>query len=129
MTRSGLGCPHGSVTITSRSDPLVRALVMTACPCVFCSRCRRAIGPAAHQARLRLVDVGDEQQLLDAILELSSDPAMARRLAERGRATVMERFEIGVVAQAYLDLFSSLVHGPSRPASPAAGLAGNGARG
>jgi glycosyltransferase involved in cell wall biosynthesis len=64
-----------------------------------------------------LVPYDDDAALFGALTELLGSEGLAGRLAEEGRATVLERFDIGTVAARYRDVFSTASvttrHGPS----------------
>ncbi len=72
----------------------------------------RALGPAeitSHGENALQVDCGDEAAMADALLTLLSDPALARRLALKGRETFDSTFSEGVVARRYKDLYEELL--------------------
>jgi glycosyltransferase involved in cell wall biosynthesis/protein-tyrosine-phosphatase len=58
-----------------------------------------------HRANGLLVAPGDEQALADACLELALDPDRARRLGDRSRRVVEERFSHERNGQAVLDVY------------------------
>jgi glycosyltransferase involved in cell wall biosynthesis len=66
-----------------------------------------------------LVPFGNSDRLHAALERLIESEELVRRLAERGRATVLERFNIDVIAGRYLSLFAQT--GGRRPAEPVRG--------
>jgi len=58
-----------------------------------------------------LVPVGDHQAMAAAVRRLHADPALAKRLATRGRVEVTLRFTVESFAQSYARLYSDLVSG------------------
>ena len=82
-----------------------RAVVATAVGCV-----PELVGPDTG----RLVPAGDAPALAAALRELAEDRALAATLGENGAAVARARFDVSVMAQAYLALFVA----DSRPAFP-----------
>lgn len=60
-----------------------------------------------------LVSYGDSEGLRLALRRLLASPELAERLAERARATILERFDIHRITEEYLDLFDRLAQ-PTR---------------
>jgi glycosyltransferase involved in cell wall biosynthesis len=52
-----------------------------------------------------LADIDDVDQFSSAIAQVIADPALAERLGEAGRATLMHQFSEEAVATAYIELF------------------------
>lgn len=55
-----------------------------------------------------LVPVGEVPPLVEALLSLIKNPALARRLTDAGRRKIMERFTTGNLVRAYLELYREL---------------------
>ena len=68
----------------------------------------------------RLVDIGDDRGIANAIVELRADPALARRLAAAGAATVRERFALRSMLDGYDRLYQDSTQGATRSAAPPA---------
>ena len=83
-----------------------RAVVATAVGCV-----PELVGPETG----RLVPAGDAPALAAALCELAVDRALAHALGAQGEVVARARFDVSVMAQAYLRLFED----DSRPAFPA----------
>jgi glycosyltransferase involved in cell wall biosynthesis len=54
----------------------------------------------------RLVPPGEVGPLADALADLAADPATLRRMGAAGRQVALARFDVSVMAGAYLDLFA-----------------------
>jgi glycosyltransferase involved in cell wall biosynthesis len=61
----------------------------------------------------RLVDVDAPADLADAMRELADHPEARAAWGRRGRANALERFHVGVVADAYLSTYAGLLGGRS----------------
>lgn len=55
-----------------------------------------------------LVPVGEVPPLVEALLSLIKNPALARRLTDAGKRKIMERFTTGNMVRAYLELYREL---------------------
>lgn len=67
-----------------------------------------------------LVPPADSESLARAIVRLASEPALARRMGERGRQAVERRFSLDAMVGAYQALYDELLSVPRAPC-PAAG--------
>ena len=66
-----------------------------------------------------LVDPGEVEALHDGLVAVLDDPARARRLVERGRELVAQRYSVAAMRADYLRLYADLGVGPG--AGPGAG--------
>ena len=64
--------------------------------------------PFVDRRHLWHVDVDDDEALSDAIIELLSNPDLAKDIGDAGRKYVIENFDINQVALQYLDLFAKV---------------------
>jgi glycosyltransferase involved in cell wall biosynthesis len=62
----------------------------------------------AHGESGLLADPGDAKALADCVQQLLADPASARRMAEHGRRTVEQHFDIATEARKLLDAIESV---------------------
>jgi glycosyltransferase involved in cell wall biosynthesis len=62
-----------------------------------------------------LVGLGDVAGLADALLQLSGDPALARRLGEAGRIRVREKFNEPEVAARILQIYEHALNERGQP--------------
>ena len=66
----------------------------------------------------RLVPVGDEREMAEAVLSLVADPQLRRTLGEHGRALVCEKYTSSVQATRHLELYRSLIHATAMTVAP-----------
>jgi glycosyltransferase involved in cell wall biosynthesis len=58
----------------------------------------------------KLVDVGDEEGIYNAVVELIKNMGHAKKMGKEGRKMVIERFSINSVSNEYITLFTSLLN-------------------
>ena len=66
----------------------------------------------------RLVPVGDEREMAEALLSLVADSQMRRTLGEHGRTLVCEKYASSVQATRHLELYRSLIHARAMTVAP-----------
>ncbi len=66
----------------------------------------------------KLVKVGDEEGIYNAIVELIRNMELARVMGEKGRKTLVERFSIDSIAGEHIKLFVSLLNAGGKGKAP-----------
>jgi L-malate glycosyltransferase len=68
-----------------------------------------------HDHNGLLFPAADDDALEEGLVRLLSDPALARRLAKAGRATVIRKFSIDCVARQHARMFADMLGPPHSP--------------
>jgi glycosyltransferase involved in cell wall biosynthesis len=71
-------------------------------------------------AAARLVRPRDPEALASALLAASREGSESRRMAQRARSIVAQRFSLAAMAGAYADVYARLVHAPGHSSSSTA---------
>ena len=56
-----------------------------------------------------VVDVGQSDQLADALCRLARDPVLRQRMGQAGRAVIQDRYSIRAVTERHLQLYNQLL--------------------
>ena len=99
------------VVLPSRSEGLSNTLLeaMSMSVPVVASAVGGTTDIVTHKINGILFSPGDSRQLADELLLLMGNEKLRRRIGRSARQTVSESFEIGVIAERYLNLYSALV--------------------
>ena len=99
-------------TSVSEGLPLSAIQAMVAQLPLVATRCGGYVGLISDRENGWLVEVGNPRAIADAIEQVAGDPGLQERLAENARQHALATFDIGVMLQAYEQVYEQLLaHG------------------
>lgn len=100
------------VTLTSRTETFPMALLegMAAGKPIVATRVGSIPEMVGEEESGYLINLDDEEAFAEALQELLSSRAKAKRMGEAGRRTVMQHFTLEQMVRGYEELFQELLH-------------------